>query len=636
MKNNKNISYRNVKITDRFFSAYQRLAVEVVIPYQEAILNDEVEGAEKSHVFANFQIAAQEKEGAFYGFVFQDSDLYKWLEAVSYSLYLKPDDALLGRADNAIALIGRAQQADGYINTYFTINDQYEKFANLREAHELYCAGHMIEAAVSYYEATGNQNLLAIARKKADLIYDIFINQSKPGYPGHQEIELALMRLYRVFNEEKYLHLAKHFIDERGKSPSYFDEENARLDWFVWGKSNGDNRYNQSHLPVREQREAVGHAVRAVYMYTAMADIANETGDEELYKACEILWASITDRKMYLTGAIGSTSFSEAFTSDYDLPNDTIYGETCASIGLAFFAQKMLNINPDSNYADVIERVLYNSILSGMSLSGTNFFYCNPLEAEPGVSGVTHSYSHVKPSRPKWYACACCPPNIARFLTSLGDYIWAENDSQIFSHLFIGSMMESPAKNIKIELETDYPYQSSLNYHFSGSGLFDFCIRMPDWAKDFSLTLNGERIDILAFQNGYLKIRRKWDDGDVIIVDFPLKVRKIYANDKVRANAGKVAFMRGPLVYCAEECDNGKLQNIFIPRNSEPEILAFDPNLLNGVVPLSAQAIRAKSDEKLYSENPPAESLITVKLIPYYAWANRKEGQMRVWFNERN
>ncbi|MCL2719297.1 MAG: glycoside hydrolase family 127 protein [Lachnospiraceae bacterium] len=627
MKNNSSTSYQNVKINDRLFTAYQKLAIGTVIPYQEAVLRDEVAGAEKSHVFANFRIAAGEAEGEFYGFVFQDSDLYKWLEAVSYSLKINPDPALSKRADEAISLIGRAQQPDGYINTYFIINKQYERFANLREAHELYCAGHMIEAAAAYFEATGKRNLLEIARKKADLIYEIFVKQNKPGYPGHQEIELALMRLYYITKEAKYRNLAEHFINERGKQPHYFDDENARLDWVIWGKSNDDNRYNQSHLPVREQKEAAGHAVRAVYMYTAMAGIAGETGEKELYDACETLWMNITEKRMYLTGAIGSTAFSEAFTGDYDLPNDTIYGETCASIGLAFFAKKMLEIKPDSKYADVMERVLYNSIISGMSLSGTNFFYCNPLEAEPGVSGVTHSYFHAKPQRPEWYACACCPPNLARFLTSLGDYLFAENEKTIFSHLFIGSIMESRAKNIKITLETDYPNQGILTYRFSGNSEFDFAFRVPDWVKNMSLMLNRSQIDYEScLKNGYCYINKRWADGDILTVNFDLQARKIYASDKVRANSGKTAVMRGPLVYCAEEADNGKLQNLFIPRYAKIKVLDYDKDLLNGVVPLSVEAIRITSDGNLYSETPPAESGATLKLIPYYAWANREEG----------
>jgi len=634
MKNNKGISYQDVKITDKFFNRYQKLAANVVIPYQEAIMNDKVEGAEKSHVFENFRIAAGEAEGEFYGFVFQDTDIHKWLEAVAYSLKINPDAELEARADEAIALIGRTQQTDGYINTYFIIKKQYGKFANLREAHELYTAGHMIEAAVAYFEATGKRNFLDIAIKKADLIYDVFITQKTPGYCGHQEIELALMRLYRVTNEAKYLELAKHFIDERGKKPHYFDEENARLDWVVWGKSNGDYHYNQSHLPVREQDEAVGHSVRAVYMYTAMADIASETNDKGLYEACETLWGNITNKKMYLTGAIGSTPMSEAFTVAYDLPNDTIYGETCASIGLAFFAKQMLEIIPNGKYADVLELVLYNSIISGMSLNGTNFFYCNPLEVEPGVSGVYHCYGHVKPRRPEWYACACCPPNVARFLTSLGGYIWAENEDRIFSHLFIGSEMESKSKNVKVTLETEYPYYGLMTYRFSGSGDFGFAFRIPSWVKETEVKLNG--VDCVGqSQDGYYTITRSWEDGDELTVSFDLPIRKIYAHDSIRANNGKVALMRGPLVYCAEEIDNGKLNNLFIPRDTVMDVLAYDDNLLYGVTPILVKGLRVCGDGNLYSETPPSESGAEIKLIPYYAWANREEGQMRVWFNEK-
>ena len=368
-----------------FIKKYQDIVRNSVIPYQYSVLWDRAEGAEKSHVAANFINAARALKGedigdGFYGMVFQDSDAYKWLEAVAYALANKPDSALEENADKLIDIIAEAQDKDGYLNTAFTVKDRERRWANLLEGHELYCAGHLIEAACAYFEATGKRKLLDVAEKNAECIYKRFISEKAEGVPGHPEIELALLKLYRLTGNSRFLRLSEHFINQRGKAPDFWAREAEKRDWTVWGSNPWDNDYRQSGKPVREQTEATGHAVRAVYLYTGMADLASQTGDNELFLACRRLWKNIVERRMYITGGIGSTAYGERFTEDYDLPNDVAYSETCASIGLALFARRMSLLDPDSVYADIAEIAIYNCALAGVSLDGKSFFYVNPLE----------------------------------------------------------------------------------------------------------------------------------------------------------------------------------------------------------------------------------------------------------------
>ena len=374
---------KNFTPSNSFFGKYIQLINNVVIPYQEKVLKDEIPEAEKSHCIDNFKMAAEiiktgKCSGEFYGMVFQDSDVAKWLEGAAYSLSLFPDENLENTCDDIINIIASAQDSDGYLNTYFTVKAPDKRWTNLAEGHELYCAGHLIEAAVAYADVTGKTKLLDVMCKMADHIYERFITNKTEGYSGHPEIELALMRLYYKTNKENYKELALHFINIRGVDKDYFINEKARIGWTVWGNNPEDRDYTQCGKPVREQNKATGHAVRAVYLYTAMADLAKETQDESLKKACETLWNNIVDYRMYVTGAIGSAYEGEAFTKDYHLPNDTAYGETCAAIGLIFFAEKMLKLNKNSKYADVMEKALYNCVLAGMELDGTKFFYVNP------------------------------------------------------------------------------------------------------------------------------------------------------------------------------------------------------------------------------------------------------------------
>lgn len=630
----------NFKINDNFWGKYQKLLTDVVIPYQEAALRDEIPDADKSHAIENFQQAAQVLEtghcdGEFYGMVFQDSDVAKWLEAAAYSLTLKPDAELEQRMDDIIALIGRAQYEDGYLNTYFTVKEPDRKWTNLQEAHELYCAGHMMEAAVAYYEATGKCSLLNIMCKMADHIYQHFIVEGAPGYPGHPEVELALMRMYRATGNEKYLELSKHFVDVRGVDPDYFHKEAETKGWCVWGMNAGDREYAQNQAPVRELTEATGHSVRAVYLYTAMADQAAHNGDEALKQACETLWKNITEKRMYITAGIGSTVQGEAFTKDYDLPGDTAYAETCASIGLMFFARKMLDLSADSRYSDVMERALYNTVLAGMQLDGKRFFYVNPLEVVPGIAGEAVTHRHDLPVRPKWFGCACCPPNVSRTITSIANYAWGMDGDVIYSHLYAGGVLD--LDTAKITVTTGYPYDGAVKYQVEPKGeiaAMTLAIRIPDWSENTKLFLNGEETDIVT-EKGYIYIRKEFIKNDVIELQLDMEPKRYYANPDVSDVSGMVAIQRGPFVYCAEGVDNEEdVLSLRIAAEGGIEVLPYDAELLSGTQPLLVDGYRLAKTESLYVRKRPEAVPCKIKMVPYYTWANRGLNQMRVWLPE--
>ncbi|MCR1840555.1 glycoside hydrolase family 127 protein [Murimonas intestini] len=639
-------------VKDGFWSYFQELVSDVVIPYQEKILRDEIPGIEKSHAIENFRIAAGKAEGEFYGAVFQDSDLAKWLEAAAYSLQNKRDEELERRVDDVIDLIGGAQQEDGYVNTYFTIKEPEHRWQNLLDCHELYCAGHMIEAAVAYYESTGKDKFLNIMRRMADHIDRRFGPDKTRGIPGHEEIELALLRLYRATGEQRYLELSRYFIDERGTQPNYFQVEMKERSWTFWSTEAGDGTYNQSHVPVREQDKAVGHSVRAMYLYTAMADMAGETGDESLYRACLRLWENVTGRQMYVTGGIGSTVHGEAFTKDYDLPNDTVYAETCASIGLVFFTRKMLELKPSGKFADVMERCLFNGVLSGMQHDGKRFFYVNPLEVIPGLSGEQKEYKHVIPKRPQWYACACCPPNEARLLESIGKYAWGEGSDTIYSHMFLGGSYRSEmCGGILIETESGYPWNGSVKYtvHPQENGAScTLAVHIPGWCEKYRLLVNGtealsaegttaeaetaaKAADVFR-EDGYCYIRREWKDGDTVQVDLQMEARRVYADSAVRENQGRVCLMRGPVVYCLEQEDNGgQLWQLRIPENAQISAAEEQDPVLGRYVSLNIEGARCLSGGSLYTGERPVPYAWKIKAVPYYLWGNRSEGGMQVW-----
>lgn len=628
------INLRNIKIDDAFWSARQDLVKNVAIPYQEAVLNDQVEGIEKSHAIANFRIAAGLEKGEFYGFVFQDSDLAKWLEGVAYSLIVSPDPELEERADAIIDVIAKAQQPDGYLNTYFTIKEPQRRWQNLHQCHELYCAGHMMEAAVAYYEATGKDKLLKVMCRMADHIDSKFGPDKEHGIPGHEEVEIGLMKLYRATGEERYANLAKYFIDERGQDPEYFKREKEKRGWNHFDDDPDWHEYNQYHKPVRQQDTAEGHSVRAMYLYTAMADIAAQYGDEELAEACRKIWKNATEKRMYITAGIGSTVKGEAFTIDYDLPNDTVYAETCASIGLVFFARKMLELETKGEYADVMERALYNGILSGMQLDGKKFFYVNPLEVNPGVSGKLFGHKHVLPERPGWYACACCPPNVVRLYMSLGKYAWGQDADTIYSHLFVGG--DASFDKADIHVDSLYPWEGDVTYKVAAKteAPFTLAIRIPGYAKNVTVTLNGETISADT-KDGYLYMNRIFGKEDTIRVTFPLPVRRVYANGNVRADAGCVALMRGPIVYTFEGQDNGgKLQQLRIPADAAIDTCIEVEGKLAGMTLLTFTGERVITSDALYSEERPRVEAEMMTAIPYFAWGNRGLNQMRVWMRE--
>ena len=616
-----------------FIGKYQKLIKDTVIPYQYQVLNDKAPDTEKSHVVANFINAGKALRGedvgdGFYGMVFQDSDAAKWIEAAAYALANFPDEELEKQVDALIDIIADAQDKDGYLDTYFTVKDKEKRWTNLHEAHELYCAGHMAEAACAYFAVTGKRKLLDVMTRNIEHIYKRFVTDNTDGYPGHPEIELALMKMYRVTGNEHCLKLAEQFINTRGTIPDYYKNEREKCGWTVWGANPVDNDYMQAGKPVREQKDATGHAVRAVYLYTGMADLASETGDNTLYEACKTLWDSITKRRMYITGGIGSTNLGEAFSVDYDLPNDTAYCETCASIGLMMFASRMLENEVRAEYADVMERAFYNTVLAGMQLDGKRFFYVNPLEVIPGISGVAPTHRHDLPVRPKWYACACCPPNAARLISSFGHYAYGENDNTVFCHLYAAGTVKF-SNGMKITCETNYPYDMKVKYIIEGKG--NVAIRIPGWSRNNIFFSDTEKAVRKDHKDGYCYFEIK--DNTEIDITFAGSPYLVYASPRVPRLTGMAALCRGPLVYCFEGVDNdGSVTDLSLKKDGELKTAGYDYYLLDGTVTITAEALRTAEIDGLYTTEL-SKAPVTAKAVPYYTWGNRGENQMRVWMN---
>jgi Uncharacterized protein conserved in bacteria len=641
------VDAKNVKIVDPFWTRYTELVREVMIPYQWEVMNDRVEGVAKSHAIANFKIAAGLEKGEFYGYRFQDSDVAKWLEAVAHSLSTRPDKRLEKLADETIELIRAAQLPDGYLNTYFTVARPGARWTNERDGHETYVAGHMIEAAVAYYRATGKRELLDVARRNADHIESVFGPQEgkKRGYPGHQLIEMALVELYEATLEERYLNLAKYFIEERGREPKFFalEAEAAGLDIGDDFPKDDPFKYTQSHAPVREQEAATGHAVRAMYLYSGMADVARLTGDQGLAEACRRLWKDVTRRQMAITGGLGQQEHWEGFSFDYDLPNDRSYNETCASIGLVFWASRMAKLELAGDYFDVAERALYNGVLSGVSLDGKKFFYVNPLESVPALAAGRKDTAHVASTRKGWFSCACCPPNLARLIASIGGYAYAVDEKGLIVHSYIGSEALVDIKGIKtkVVLEGGYPWTETVSIAIQPVRPTDFSLRLrkPGWCPDMAIVVNGELAPAEA-ADGYVAISRRWKEGDILTLRLPMPVRRVQALPEVRADAGKVALMRGPIVYCLEGRDNGSLLSD-IALDPDPRLEArFEPDLLGGVVALYGRATRsapraARHDDDLYRDYEADLVPVRIKAVPYFAWDNRGENEMAVWIRQR-
>ena len=535
---------------------------------------------------------------------FWDSDVAKWIEGVAYILKHYPEmHELEKKADSIISKIKQHQEDSGYFNIYFTVVEPNNRFTN-RNAHELYCAGHLMEAAVAYADATGKTELLSCMEKYADLIYKAFVidKSAKFNTPGHEEIELALVRMYRYTGKKKYLELAAYFINMRGTAVEQDHPEN-----------------DQSHKPVREQTEAVGHAVRALYLYTGMAYLAKETEEDALKQACQVLWNDVTSHKMYVTGGVGSTNIGEAFTSSYDLPSDTAYAETCAAIALMFFSNAMLALETDAKYADVVERALYNGVLSGLSLDGKKFFYTNPLEINLAERWSSSWGRRIFPitQRPDIFNCSCCPPNINRLLPSLGNYVYGREGDTLYVNQFVSSQLTHD--EVCCTQETDYPRSGKIQLR--ATGVAKVAVRIPGWCDHF--TFNKP----YTIERGYAVLE---NDGGEIVAEFDVKPHLVYADSRVIRNAGRVCVVRGPVVYCAEGVDNGPYMHSYsIPQ--EPEFTeVYDESM--GLYTLQLPCVRETDfGDRLYANRAPQKVEETLKLIPYNCFANRGETDMIVW-----
>ena len=580
--------------------------------------------------------------------IFGDSDLAKWIEAASYSLATHPDSKLAAQVDLVVDKVISAQQPDGYLNTHFTHAQPEMRWKNLRDWHELYCAGHLIESAVAHYQATGEHKLLDALSRYADHIDATFGLEpgKKPGYCGHPEIELALIRLYHATGNRRYLDLSKYFIEERGQhgpdKPHYYDvearergEDSARF----WAKT---YEYCQAQVPIRDQVKVVGHAVRAMYLLSAMADLASEYADPTLLESCERLWHNLLHKRMYLTGGIGPSRHNEGFTMDYDLPDETAYAETCATIGLLQWNARLLQFDGNRKYADVVERGLYNGFLSSVSLDGTHFFYENPLASAGGHHRV------------EWFDCPCCPPNVARLLASLGGYLYSTSAGGLWVHLFAGSTAQIEVNGAPVTLtqETHYPWDGTVRFHMDlasrpvGQQLFTLYLRLPGWCEGYTLEVNGQPYAVQPGPGGYLALQREWQTGDVVEYVMEMPVRPVFANPAVRQLEGRLALQRGPLVYCLEGIDNGAATGSILDRISlDPQEIVrtftaeFRTDLLGGVTVIRGRGFTIDAagwHEDLYHNQTPSEVEVPITALPYCVWDNRTPSEMRVWFRARN
>jgi uncharacterized protein len=572
----------------------------------------------------------EEKDQWFWGgSIFWDSDVGKWLEAASARLEYAPDAELEERVDELIARLARAQRDDGYLNSHILTWRPHHRYKNLRDLHELYCAGHLIEAAVVHFEATGKDTLLAIARRLADHLVATFGSgpDRLPGYCGHPEIELALIRLYRLTGEQRYLDLCRFFVEERGKAPIYFEREavtrqDARP--FRPNQATSPYAYMQAHEPIRRQTKVEGHAVRAMYLLSAVADLAAELADEELHEVCLRLWRDTLDTKLYLTGGIGSAAENEGFTKDFDLPNEKAYAETCASIGLFHFAHRLLQFRLDREYGDIMELALYNNILSGIGLDGKTFFYDNPLASRG---------NHHRIRWPWW--CPCCPANLARLMMSLSGYVFGEREREIALHQYIAceGNFELDGQSFTLRLQTGLPFagDSMLLCETDRPLRFVLHFRVPAWTDDWKVTVNGVPA-IAPVADGYATIDRVWSGGDRVTIDFGMPVRKWSARYEVEADRGRLAVTRGPIAYCFEGADNGdQLDAVQVPKEAE-FVPVTQAEILDGTTLLAGDGFREqRSGNGLYSPEPPQLKRQKLLAVPYYTWDNRAPGEMLVW-----
>lgn len=615
------VNFSLVNITDHFWKPKIDLVATKTLSaciYQTEVATPRIK---------NFERVARAKGEPHEGIFYDDSDVFKALEAMAYSLKTHPSAEMENKCDEWINKIAAAQQPDGYLNTWYTLKGLQDRYTDM-SMHEDYNAGHMIEAGVAYYNATGKRKLLDVCIKWADHFDALFGPGKRDWVTGHQELELALVKLYKVTNNSKYLRLADWLLSERGKKLA------KGYTWTDWK----DTAYAQDVLPVKEQTEITGHAVRAMYMYTGAADVAAQTGDKDYMKAMRTVWEDVVYRNMYITGGIGSAGSNEGFSKDYDLPNEYAYCETCASVGMVFWNQRMNAMSGNAEYMDVLERSLYNGALDGLSLSGDRFFYGNPLA------------SRGQHYRREWFGTACCPANIARLISSLGNYIYAKTDNAIYVNLFVGSNTTIPLKmgNVDVKMETNYPWDGKVRLNIDPEKKLKFKVhfRIPGWTsnrpskkdiytdnwiwedeKPLTFFLNGKPITY-DFDNGYGIIDTVWKKGDVLEIEFPMRIKYMTAKPEVKSDSNRIALQRGPLVYCVEGADNeGKAWNIIVPENTVFETIDYkvqDENIkaLTAEVPVVTvgdDGISLQTEKK------------KITAIPYYTWANRGKNEMQVW-----
>jgi len=609
------VPFTDVQVDDAFWSPRIKVNRERVLPH-------DFKYCETTGRINNFLKAAGKMEGPFEGIFFNDSDVYKVIEGAAYSLAQEKDPALEKTADEVIDKIAAAQLPDGYLYTFYTVNKQLEKrWTAEKDMHETYCAGHLIEAAVAYYQATGKRKLLDVAIRLADHIDSVFGPDRKHEVPGHEEIELALVKLWWATGEERYLSLARFFIEERGHA------RGRQL----------QGEYSQDLVPVREQREITGHAVRAMYLYCGVTDLAGMSGDAGLTATVDSIWKDVTERKMYLTGGIGPSAANEGFTVPYDLPNDSAYAETCAAIGMSLWNQRMALMHADSRYADVVERELYNGALAGVSLDGERFFYVNPL--------ASRGHHH----RELWFGCACCPVNVVRFLPTVGGYAYARGRGSIYVNQYLGSraQIKLGGKTVILTQKTRYPWDGQVTFLVESKEPSSFALhlRVPGWCQGPSLandlyqvagrpesgavklSVNGDSVRDFPIADGYAVVSREWKAGDRIVWEMPMPPRRVRANAKVGADVGRVALQRGPVVYCLEGVDNDDLpRSLSLPAKAELKS-DYRDQLLGGVMTIQGKALA-----RMAGKTAPKPFRFTA--IPYYAWDNRKPGPMVVWLPE--
>ena len=586
------IDFSNVEFSDDFWSPRLKNHASTTL----VVCIDQIEN--KTGRIRNFENAAK-GTGEHSGIFYDDSDVYKALEGMAYSLINNPDPELEKKCDDWIEKIVAAQQHDGYINTFYTLTDMDKRWTNM-DKHEMYCAGHLIEAAIAYFKATEKKTFLDVSIRMVNHMMGLFGHSKRHWVPGHEEIELALVKLYEVTGEEEYLDFAYWLLEERGHGHGSRGEEGS------WNPL-----YYQDVEPVRDLEEITGHAVRAMYLFCGMADVAALKVDEGYIEALNRLWDDVILRKMYITGGIGSSRQNEGFTEPYDLPNYEAYCETCASVGMVFWNYRMFQLTGDAKYIDVMERSMYNGALAGISLNGDRFFYVNPLA------------SHGNHHRREWYGTACCPSQISRFLPSIGNYIYGISDKAIWVNLFIGGNAEinTGKEKFNIRQETAYPWDGTVEFNIESLDKImkkEFRLRIPDWCDQFTVTINNELLEDIPLEKGFAVIDRKWRNSDKLVLTMDMPVKMVSADQRVKENKGKRAVQRGPLVYCMEETDNPSFDTLTLSQGME-FTPAFNETLLQGVVTISAM----KGDD-------------TILFIPYYAWDNREAGQMQVWVDFEN